>query len=161
MGTMRKREVLRRRSRGAGVLEFTLLMPILLYMLLLPWDLATISMAQSSMYANVDQASRAGAQAGGACPAGNCSTGPAGQAFTESLRHMPMSNSVTDTKFLVQSGKICSATDPADKYVTTKATYKVKLISPMLGMFLGGSLADIQEVDGSVTAVARCEVSRS
>lgn len=169
-----------RRRRGATLIEFVLILPLLMFVALFAVDMGNVILVNGAMQDATYTAARAGAQVGGASlmpngtyPCGtrssgsSCSSGASYEAFREAATHVPgyASKQISGARMKVLTGGKCVAqatTARSDNHVTIAVTYQQKLITPGLAILMNWSGADID--DGSwnmeVTASSRCEVVR-
>lgn len=143
------------RRRGSQMLEFTLLMPIFMILILFTFDMGRLVMINTALHDAAQSAARAGAQIGGA----NLENSAISLKAFDDTAAAP--GSVLDaTKVIgrqVTTGNYCTASGP-DRFVTFQATYKFTFLTPLLKDLVGiGSDFDNGFVI-SASAVSRCEV---
>ena len=157
-----------RRKRGSVLLEFMLIFPIALAIMLFSVDMGRIVLMSTSLHDSVSVSARAGARQGFV---GTDTRGPARDAFNEAVKVVPgLNTSITSFKVLGptrtlsgngRTGKWCTQND---LYVKIQATANIKLITPGVGALLNISSGGTNTIPGSVaiksTGVARCEVAR-
>lgn len=172
--TSKLRRYGRLRGRAATMLEFTLVLPMFVFMMLFTVDMGTLMLASGAMNDAAFSSARAGAQAGGAgfvpgedrslCPSnGNCGGGASFDSAVESYDMIPLGDAVDfdSADFRVESGATCVA-GTVDSYVTVKMPYTVELMTPGLEAITGiGTGADAAGKFTLVASgVARCEIYR-
>jgi len=153
------------RRRGAQMLEFVLLLPLTLGVVLFSIDMGRIILLSGQVQDAANVAARTGAQLGGACvnpttgaASPSCTnTGPAADSFFNTLEQGI--GSTEGATITVDSGGICRMLGQPDSHVTVTAQHPVNLIFPGFQQLLNLTESDDQWVI-SATAVARCEVVR-
>lgn len=156
-GPLSKRFTGRAGRRAATFVEFAIVLPIFVFMMLFTIDMGTVILMSGAMNDSSFSAARAGAQKGGG------ELGGVSEAtFNEALKQIPFSATLHETKdFSVVTGKTCTRND---RIVTVKVTYGLNLITPGLDSMLRVmSNDDTAGIDGFVLTahgVARCEVYR-
>ena len=171
--------VFHRRARGATMLEFVLILPLMLFTILFTVDMGRVILVNGAMHDAAYSAARAGAQVGGGglhyqsgnnvcqnntvCPEGSGAV--ARRAFNAAVEVMPgatMSELAPTVR--VVTGSVCSASPvhAGNAYVTVSATYSTRLLTPGLAQALAITGGDIQSGrwQSEVVAVARCEIVR-
>lgn len=175
VSTMRIVTTSRRRPRAAQFIEFALVLPAFMFLLMFVVDMSVITLVNSGMQEATYNAARFAAQRGGTsvgstAPCANnaiCATGPVYNRFVETVRSTPLASSVQagSLNLTVVSGAVCSATSGSvdDTFVTLRSAYSINLITPGLSAIMKLLNSNsTQELPGSFTstAVARCEVVR-
>jgi hypothetical protein len=169
------------RRRGATLLEFLLILPLLIFVSLFTVDMGHVILVNGAMQDAAYAAARAGAQVGGGsldpatgtfpCGTGasgsTCRTGVSYEAFSAAVGNIPgfASGKVIDPQMRILSGGRCEATANAvrpDNHVTVEVSYSQELITPGLALLMqwSGSRVDDSRWVMSVTATSRCEVVR-
>jgi Flp pilus assembly protein TadG len=148
-----------RKRRGATLLEFAMVLPLILVLIMFAVDMGRMAMLSGALADATGVAARRAAQYGAA---GNPTTGPARQAFDQQIVLVPGLSQGVDAAgtqaFTVEvtstSGQICTVDKP---YVRITGRADVRFITPgvytMLSAFKGDGLML------RYTAVARCEVA--
>lgn len=171
--------VARRRRRGplgraATLLEFTMVIPIFIFMMLFSVDMGMLMLTSGAVNDAAFSAARAGAQAGGGgydpssqgfvCGNGPCAGSVSSEAAFDSAMQAPLSEEIwtyDEDGFRIVSGAECR-NGGEDAYVTVTLPYRVNMFTPglaaMLGMVNEGSAGD--EFKLVATGVARCEIYR-
>jgi uncharacterized membrane protein len=152
-----------RKRRGSVMIEFALLLPLFLFLILFSVDAGLMFLVKSELQDATQQAVRAGAQVGGA---GLLCSDPGKTAFTTSVN-----GSVTLKAAGFEGGDPCSGisfdasicTDtPSGMYVSATTTYSHHLITPGLGSLLELATGTSNNLPGQFTMTAnssaRCEV---
>lgn len=142
----------RSRRRGAEMLEFAILFPFFLFMILFTIDMGHVVLVTGQVQDAGASAARYGAQLGGA--------GTRSQTvFTDTIDRTP-GLQASKSSMTVESGSICARTGP-NTFVALRATYDVPLIAPGLGALLNLTVGN----DGpsgtwrtTANAVSRCEI---
>lgn len=167
-----------RRPRGATMIEFVLILPVLLFVTLFTIDMGNVILTNGAMQDAAYSAARSGAQVGGGALVPStgtfqctlktsCRTGVSYDSFRESVAGVPgySSKVFTDAKMQLLSGARCTSRAGAsvpNNHVTVKVTYTQRMLTPGLTWLMQWTGSDID--DGkwqmSVTAVSRCEVVR-
>lgn len=145
-----------RRTMAATLLEFVLLLPMVLFLMLFIFDMSRVLMVSGTAQDATYRAARAGAAYGGADPDG---TQPSREAFNLTLDELPGGSGVVEPLFVIEAGTVC---DLGDQYVEVRVDYGVDLMSPGLGRFLNIMNGEGWSDGGfrmSSSAVARCEVA--
>lgn len=171
----------RRRLRGATMIEFVLILPLMLFVTLFTIDMGNVILVNGAMQDAAYSAARAGAQTGGGsldpasgtypcgtgASAGSCSTGVAYQSFQQAVHNVPgfAADQVSDAQMQILTGGRCAATATparADNHVTVRVTYSQELLTPGLALLMEitGSDVDDSRWQMSVVASSRCEVVR-
>jgi Flp pilus assembly protein TadG len=147
-----------RHLRGAqAMLEFVILLPILVFIMVLTIDIGHIIFLANALQDATYASARTGAQVGGACVASCPASSAAQTTFDQAVLGIPGHPPLASVTWKPKTGLICKNT-VADSEVTIQATYPITFVTP--GMF-----ALVHAVIGAVpalsaTGVARCEVSR-
>ncbi|MGZ4639143.1 MAG: TadE family protein [Actinomycetes bacterium] len=159
-----------RPGRAATMIEFALVLPIFLFLMLLTVDMGLLMLTSGAMNDTAFSAARAGAEAGGAglehgalaCPVdGHCQSGISYDTAEEGLAQMPLgpsSYAYDHSTFTVESGALCTAGGP-DTFVTVKMHYRVHTFTPGLSALLG--INGDSDWPLTATGVARCETYRT
>lgn len=155
-----------RRSKASVMLEFALILPLALAIMLFTVDMGRLVLLSTGLHDSAAVAARAGARQG---LVGTDSSGPAFNAFTEASQVVP---GLATSTFEVNSPRTIPAggggnfwCTPNDQYVRVTGKADISFITPGLGALLSmvGSV-DPSSVPSSVsissTGVARCEVIR-
>lgn len=152
--TVRPRQ---RRSRATALLEFVLLLPMFMFLMLFIFDVSRVLMVSGVAQDAAYRAARAGAVYGGADPDGSR---PALAAFNQATRELPGGGSLQNARVEIVRGSECIST--AGEYVEIRVHYDIDMVTPGLGRLLNG--INGLPADGayhlSSTAIARCEVAR-
>lgn len=164
---------MRRPRRGAAFLEFVLLLPFLVILMMLTLDTGRLVLAIGSLQDATAASARAAARVGytGAMPSSEpCEdartpSDVAHNAFCEAARGLPFLGNllslgvVSEPTHFTSLGYTCSITETNSEYMRIAASSTVDLMTPLLRSFLG-----LENEEGSAvitaTAVARCEVAR-
>lgn len=169
-----------RRRRGATMMEFVLILPVLLFVTLFTIDMGNVILTNGAMQDAAYSAARSGAQLGGGgldpatgkitCALNTqCRNGVAYDSFASTMQYVPgHSNQVfTEPRMTLVAGAKCSAgnyqtSSTPNNHVIVKVTYKQKMLTPGLTWLMQwtGSSVDSGVWNMSVTAVSRCEVVR-
>lgn len=169
-----------RRSRAATMMEFVLILPLMLFVILFTVDMGNVILVNGAMQDTAYSSARAGAQVGGGSltpdgryPCGvtnsgtSCNQGASYTAFRSAVANVPgyTSKQLTDVKMQIVTGGKCTATGTSarsDNHVTIKVAYKQKLLTPGLSLLMDWSGSDIDNGawNMSVVASSRCEVVR-
>lgn len=152
-----------RKGRAAIMLEFALLFPLSLFLILFSIDMGRYTFYQGAVADSTYAAARAGAQFG---DAGTASVGPAATAFERSVQAVPGLANGTERMQVNGSRRTCTVNQP---YIEVTGTVTYDFITPFLGALL--SIGDSTPGDNSVdarnglpmrtTALVPCEVVRS
>lgn len=176
--TTRTTGMLRRSlRRGATMLEFALVLPIFMFMLLFAIDMGHLVLMSGAMQDATFSAARTGAQVGGGginargtgsvvCANNQpCRSGSTYTSLTDTAAQIPGFGDLGHLKGMkVNTGAVCL--EGANDHVQVTATYETRLLTPGLGVMLnmmsnGGSDDRWDTWTLSSTAIARCEVIRS
>ncbi len=151
----------RNRRRGVEMLEFAILLPIFIFILMFTIDMGNVIFLSGTLHDAVFVAARSGAQVGAGCyndPVGGDCAGPSRNAFNQALAGIPGVRQSYVNSFAVTEGATCTNV-PGGNYVVVRASYRVHFITP--GLF---SLINVATAGHgwslSATGVARCEVVR-
>jgi Flp pilus assembly protein TadG len=154
------------------MLEFALILPIFMALILLSIDMGHIILISGAMQDAAFSAARAGAEVGGAgysangsptCPGnGVCDNDTvAYNALVSAAQEIPSSASTNLTGMTIVSGAECSNAAP-DNTVVLKVHYNTNLLTPGLGELLAMAGGDAGRAPNTwsitATAAARCEV---
>lgn len=151
---------LRRKRRGAQLLEFAITLPLFLMMLLFSLDLGRIVFLSGVLHDATFTSARAGAQVGGAKTGVAGNTDVSRKAYEEAMRAIPGTQQTSGT-FNVRTGATCSRTPGnTNNYVTVEATRTVSFITPGLNSMLGMFQDSKGGYQLRATGVARCEVAK-
>lgn len=154
----RNARVTSRRRRGAQMLEFAIVLPIVLFMLTFMLDMGRMVLISGVLQDATQVAARSGAQVGGA---GSPTTGPAREALDQSLDDYPGVEAETTHSFVIESGERCRTTG-TNRHVAIQVNYPVDFITPGLTMFLNMMDGEDRAPEGAwllrATAVSRCEI---
>lgn len=159
-----------RRPRGGAFLEFVLLLPFLVGILLLTLDVGRMVLVKSSLQDATSAAARASARVGyaGSVPSLGCvSPGSAAdiahRTFCASVAGMPTgpisSFTIVEPSSITSLGATCT-TDIDSQYVRVVAVADFQPLTPGLALFRGSSGGGLQATSIAATSVARCEVAR-
>lgn len=166
-----------RARRAVAMLEFALILPMFLLLLVFAFDMGHLVLMSGAMQDATFTAARTGAQLGGAglsmpsgskvCGDGECSQGEAWTSLQDTVAQIPTVRSlgVNNTlKMTIRQGAVC--TQFGDDHVVIDSHFRVRLITPGLGALLAmvstknDAGAGLDEWPLTATAVARCEVVR-
>lgn len=137
----------RKRSRAAGILEFVLVLPFFLLLMMLVVDLGRTMMVHTEVNSALNATARIAAVQGGA------SRLPDGLEATFNEQYTPTSGVSSDAVTVDATGEtICS---PGAPHVSLEAEFSIDLITPFLDQIVEGFTG---EFTVGTTAVARCEV---
>lgn len=151
-------------------MEFVLLLPFLLGVMLLTLDVGRLVLANASLQDATSASARAAARIGyaGSAPSQTCSVagGPADIAYrtfcTASLG-MPTgpieSFSILEPQSPTPLGATCTAAE-GSQYVRILATARFQPLTPGLALFSGSSEGGLRSMAIASTSVARCEIVR-
>lgn len=157
-----------RRKKAGQLLEFTLLLPMAMLIIVFSIDMGRLILASTSLHASVSSAARAGARVGYAgdlpVPA-NCaeyrgSDSPSYSAFCESS-DIDGGAVIESVEILTPVGggmRFCISGSDSTQYVTVKAKAKIDFITPGLATLLGVNTGESSTF--TATGSARCEVTR-
>ena len=145
------------------MLEFVLVLPIILFLFVLVFDIGRFTMANTAMSDAAGVGARAGARIG--APGGgdgNCTNlGPASnvsyRASCEAARNFQVGWRVKNVKVSRPNGRLCRISDP---YVVVEITGTISYFNPLfsgLALFVPGGY-DFGELKQK--GIARCEVVR-
>lgn len=174
------RRCLRRGRRAVSMLEFVILLPLMVFIMLFLIDMGSVVLANGAMQDVAYSASRTGAQVGGGAlisngtyPCGRtttsfgCGSGASYTAFTDSLKQTPdyVAARTTNPQMRLRSGGKCVAAavgSRTDNHVSAQVRYQQKLITPGLGALLSAAGATVKNGNWELTvsASSRCEVVR-
>lgn len=147
-----------RMRRGAQMLEFALMLPIVLFMLTFMLDMGHMILLSGALQDSVGVAARAGAQVGGA---GANETGPSRRALDQALNDAPGLDADGLSRYIIDSGSRCATTGD-DRYITIDVRYPVAFITPGITSLLGIIDGERRGPEGAwtlgATAVSRCEI---
>ena len=158
------------RQRAAIILEFVLVLPLILALLVFSVDIGRMVMARMSLHDVVSTAARAGARQGysgtdspgGALCAKSFTGNPTYDSFCNSVNAGSLMGGVQATRMWITSptpgGGYCDRATAGALFVTAHATADMRFITPGLRELLTGEL-DAEAVLEE-TAVARCENAR-
>lgn len=171
MKPVRKKE-----RRGSLLLEFALVLPLILALMVVSVDLGRLVLAQTTLQDAVSVAARAGARQGYAgqvpqgalCASGSLTGNPSYDAFCESFRYGALGG-YTLASFRIESPSASGGSNgpryctrgtasASDLFVTTKATANMAFITPLLREVITRNSSEGAVL--SATAVARCENAR-
>lgn len=144
-----------KRNRGTSVLEFVLILPLFLLLMMLVVDLGRVMMGYTAVNTALNTSARAAAVAGGTsamCGASPCYEGAFADAYDDTAAVQE-----SEIRLATVGSTSCTAAAPN---VALKAEFKVDLLTPGLYSAIGIARAG----DGfqlSTTAVSRCEVAYS
>jgi hypothetical protein len=167
------------RRRAATFIEFTLILPIFLFMMLFSIDMGSLMLMSGAMNDTTFSTARAASQVGGAgyntstgvlvCTDGSlCNDSTAAGAYKDGIEQIPFDKSLFDfSSMRIVSGAACTPSGDG-AYVRVQADYTVRLITPGLSAMLSainGGKEDHSELrDGynlRSTGVSRCEIFRN
>ena len=158
-----------RRRRAGQLLEFTLLLPMALFILVFSIDMGRTVLATTGLQDAAAVGARAGARIGyagsvpgsGLCETAGRSTGnPSYDAFCEAASILGGAE-ITGVEIISPNGygsRYCTEASLDDTYVTIQARAQLDYITPGLATLVG--LATGEGSDITVTGTARCEVTR-
>lgn len=169
-----------RRRRAVSMLEFVIVLPTMVFIMMFVIDMGGVVLANGSMQDVAYSASRAGAQVGGGALVSNgtypcgqrttsysCASGASHSAFKNSMKNAPSYVSSNTTKHQVRllSGGKCVASavgGRTDNHVTAQVRYEQKLSTPGLPTLLRAAGAKVNGSNWELTvnASSRCEVVR-
>jgi hypothetical protein len=148
-----------RRRKGATLLEFAFVLPLILVLITFSIDMGRVMMISGGLADATSVAARRAALFGAT---GDSGSGIARQAFNEQISVVPgLSDSVARAGgdgFRVVGGGVCSSANP---YVRVRGQANIRFITPGMDQLLGlaGGRSNIGSgMNVSYTAVARCEV---
>lgn len=152
------------KKRAVSMLEFTLLLPMMLFLVAFVVDIGRLMMVSNAMTDVTYRTARAGAVAGGGDVVVNGQT-VTKEAFGTALAEIPGANQAFNIKGPnIETGSFCKSTGD-DRYVKVSTDYSVTLLTPGLGGLLslagggdGGVLPGTFNMNA--TSVSRCEVVR-
>lgn len=156
------------RSRGGQLLEFTLLLPMALFLLVFSIDMGRTVLATTGLQDAAAVGARAGARIGfsggvpgeGVC-VGSFSTGnPSYDAFCESASILGGAR-ITGVEIISPNGygsRFCTESPESNTYVTIRVRARIDYITPGLATLIGMSTGTGDDI--VVTGTARCEVTR-
>lgn len=163
---LRKR---RHRSRGGVMVEFALIFPLALVIMLFAVDMGRVVLLSTGLHDATAVAARAGARQGFI---GSDTKGPARAAFNEATNVVPgLKGNISSFKVVSPTRVIAGTANrtgiwctQANLYVKVSARANIGFITPGLGSLLntfGGGKSDIPgAITIGATGVARCEVAR-
>lgn len=180
MRILTHRRAVRRRGplgRAATMIEFALVFPIFIFMIVFSIDMGLMMLTAGSMSDTAFSAARAGAQSGGgaynpvtrstecdtACtPSSNTVTR---QVVEDAEAVFPLGSvrsfNVTDTR--VTSGGRCSDSGP-NSFVRVELPYRISFLTPgltaMVAVADGSSPEQYEGTNMRAVGVARCEITR-
>jgi Flp pilus assembly protein TadG len=146
------------RRRGAAMLEFAIVLPVMLFLLLFTLDVGRTLLVQSVVQDSAFAAARAAAQIG--------ETSGAESVFSSSLALMPAAIDTEVLRISSGTGRAGASAQSAGQtecsierpYVYVYAQVRVPLFTPGLGALIGAARQEGWTL--SASAVARCEVAR-
>lgn len=153
------------RPRGAQLVEFALVLPIFLFLILFSIDMGRMVFYSGVVHDAAFTSARAGAQVGAA---GSSAKGASRDAYFDAISQVP-GNGDADTiaTFSVERGASCdrSPTSP-NRFVQVRGTLSVEFITPGMRTLLtiggnGERFDDLGAWTLPATGIARCEVVRS
>lgn len=151
-----------RRKKGGPMLEFVLVLPIILFLFVLVFDIGRFTMANTAISDAAGVGARAGARIGApGGGSGNCTNlGPSSnvsyRATCEAARNFQVGWKVENVSVSRPGGGLCRISDP---YVVVEVTGSINYFNPLfagLALFTGGY--DFGELKQK--GIARCEVVR-
>lgn len=153
---MIRRRLNQKKSRAAGILEFVLVLPFFLVLMILVVDLGRAMMLHTEVNSALNATARIAAVQGGVdnLAAGDNQTG---LRSTFESQYRPTSG-VPAEDITVSSGSSPTLCSPANPHVNLEAQFNMRLITPFLDRMIE---AFSGEFAISTTAIARCEVSAS
>lgn len=143
----------RRGRRGAQMLEFVLILPFFLLLMVAAIDMGRLVLTQTALHDAAYTASRTGAQLGGANVGGN---NIAANVFYETVAATP-GLELSRTTLTYTGPALCQAFSSA-RFVRVDATYNFQFLTPGLYSLLNVSAGGNWTV--RATGVSRCEVVR-
>lgn len=151
-----------RRRRGAELIEFALLMPLFLYMIIFSIDMGQMVLLSGVVHDDAFVGARASAELGG----GTTGTAAAQKAVKDSLSLVPTVNASQATVTVPDQYSTCNTSgQPSGTYIQVNVSYPAQFITPGLSSLM--SLMNPSSNDSSgawtlkATGVARCEIVRS
>ena len=153
-----------KRRHATSMLEFVIVLPMFLVLILFIVDMSRLLMVHSAMQEATYRAARAGAVYGGSRTPDGARVSQ--RAFDKAVGETPGSSSAENVQFLPGSGQVCRASG-LDLYVEIGARYRVDLITPGLGGLLNvmsgpdqhNNILDADSFTMDTFSVARCEVA--
>ncbi len=160
-----------RARRGAAFLEFVLILPFIVGIMLLTLDVGRLVLAKSSLQDATSAAARAASRVGyaGFVPSQTCaSAGSAAdvayQSFCAAAFGMPTGPiqgfSILEPAHQTALGATCSATVPNSQYVRVVGESDFNPLTPGLALLTGAANQGWGTMRVAATSVARCEVAR-
>lgn len=151
-----RRQLSSRKRRGTVLLEFVMIFPAFLFLILFAVDMGRVILISGTLTDSAYVAARSGAQRGSATLDGN-----AERAFNRALDAMPGSATTQNVSFTIVAGE-CNA---SNSYIVIEAETDVQFITPGLDRLLAiGGGEGIGSEDG-LTLTSRgsvlCEIRRS
>lgn len=146
------RRIISRRRRGTALLEFVMILPIFVFMILMSVDLGRMMLNYGAVSDASYIAARAGAQYGTASPAGRPGSKAA---FANALAGMPGINEA-EASLRIINGNCGSEVS----YIVVEGSYPVKPFTPGLSAMLG-VLNGTESFTLKTRAAVLCEVVRS
>lgn len=140
----------RRKYKGVQFIEFSLILPIMLYLMLLSIDMGRLVFLSGIVHDAAFYSARQGAIQGGAL-------GVSEDAFSQAVSRFP--GSPTPSGFTIQSGAVCSR---GDNIVRVTGEVETTLITPGLRSLLNASSTISNEGPWRLkaTGIGYCEISR-
>lgn len=138
-----------RLRRGAQLLEFLLVLPLMLFVMLFTVDMGRLALAHSAVTEAAFSAARQGGQAG------RTSDSTAAATAHEVLIHAPVVDADQATTTVLPGRRVCSS---SNVYVQVRVSTEVGMLTPGLGRLVGMVVADDWAV--AATGTARCEIAR-
>lgn len=143
--------------RGTQILEFALLLPLFLFMLLFSIDMGRMVLISGAVHDAAFVAARAGAQVGDTGPNPG---GASARAFASAVEIVPGAEQ-SRASVLEVSG---ACQEPYNLNVRVKVSYRVQFITPGLTTLLGMVNGERRAPEGDwilpAVGIARCEVVR-
>lgn len=164
-----------RARRAVAMIEFALVLPMFLFLIVFTIDMGHLILMSGSVQDATHTAARVGAQLGGAgvntnsgggiaCGNGsrNCNS-DAYRALTDTVAQIPTADTLGQLEHMeIATGSRCT-TGGADDHVTLRVRYSTRLVTPGLSAllsFVSGKPENYESWNLNATAVARCEVVR-
>lgn len=154
-----------RKGRGAEFVEFAILFPAFLAMVIFLIGASQLIITQIGLQDSMQQFVREGAQVGGlaGCSTNGCSgtsqngvPSPYGNLIS-SINSMPGGNSSYITGLSISSGAGALSCSLANPYVTATIKYKASTLLPLMNIM--GNIVTGNNWTLSATASARCDVA--
>jgi hypothetical protein len=146
----------RPRRRGTVFLEFAMIMPLFLFLVLFSIDMGRMVLVAGAMNDAAYVSARSGAQLGGA---GSPVDGPSRRAFDRAVQSIPGAGA-DNVDFLIIDGSCTTS----QSYITIEASQNVRFITPgltsLLGMWDGDGRGATEGWELSARGSVLCEIVR-